>query len=109
LISITFVYILARTVFGVPFEGNLGVFALGCLLFLVTYLAQGLLISVVTRQQTIAPVEVAHRACSACLVHHIAMRAGRKLYWDPLAERFNNDDRANALLSRPQRPPYVLP
>ena len=62
-----------------------------------------------SRQQTIAPVEVAHRACSACLVHHIAMRAGRKLYWDPLAERFNNDDRANALLSRPQRPPYVLP
>src|SRR5208283_4915364 len=41
-------------VFGVPFEGNLGVFALGCILFLVTYLAQGLLISVLTRQQTIA-------------------------------------------------------
>jgi drug efflux transport system permease protein len=53
-VAITFVYILARTVFGVPFEGNLGVFALGCGLFLVTYLAQGLLISVVTRQQTIA-------------------------------------------------------
>jgi ABC-2 type transport system permease protein len=30
------------------------VFGLGLLLFLVTYLAQGLLISVVTRQQTIA-------------------------------------------------------
>ena len=59
-----------------------------------------------SRQQTIAPVEVGHRACSACLIHHIAMRANRKLYWDPLKERFKNDDAANALLSRPQRWPY---
>jgi predicted dehydrogenase len=61
-----------------------------------------------TRQQPIAPVEVAHRACSACLLHHIAMKAGRKLTWDPIRERFKNDDAANALLSRPQRPPYVV-
>jgi predicted dehydrogenase len=61
-----------------------------------------------TRKQPIAPVEVAHRACSACLLHHIAMKIHRKLYWDPLKERFENDDEANALLSRPQRPPYAL-
>jgi predicted dehydrogenase len=61
-----------------------------------------------TRKQPIAPVEVAHRACSACLLHHIAMKIHRKLYWDPLKERFKNDDEANALLSRPQRPPYAL-
>jgi predicted dehydrogenase len=61
-----------------------------------------------SRRQTIAPVEVAHRACSACLIHHIAMKAKRKLYWDPQRERFRNDDEANALLSRPQRPPYAL-
>jgi len=61
-----------------------------------------------SRQLPLAPVEVGHRACSACLLHHIAMRAERKLYWDPLKERFRNDDAANALLSRPQRPPYVL-
>lgn len=62
-----------------------------------------------SRKQPIAPVEVAHRACSACLLHHMAMKAKRKLYWDPLKERFKNDDDANALLSRPQRPPYVVP
>ena len=62
-----------------------------------------------SRQQPIAPVEVAHRACSACLIHHMAMKAKRKLHWDPLKERFKNDDEANALLSRPQRPPYALP
>jgi predicted dehydrogenase len=61
-----------------------------------------------TRRQPIAPAEVAHRSCSACLLHHIAMKAKRKLYWDPLKERFKNDDEANALLSRPQRPPYTV-
>jgi hypothetical protein len=61
-----------------------------------------------SRRQTIAPVEVAHRACSACLIHHMAMKLKRKLYWDPQRERFKNDDEANAMLSRPQRPPYAL-
>ncbi len=61
-----------------------------------------------TRQQPIAPVEIGHRACSTCLIHHIAMKAKRKLYWDPQRERFKNDDEANALLSRPQRAPYML-
>jgi hypothetical protein len=56
----------------------------------------------------IAPVEEAHRACSTCLVHHIAMKLGRKVYWDPVKEQFKNDDQANAMLSRPQRKPYVL-
>ncbi len=54
IVAVAFVYVLARTVFGIPFVGNLAVFGLGCLLFLMTYLAQGLLISVVTRKQTVA-------------------------------------------------------
>jgi len=62
-----------------------------------------------SRQQPIAPVEVAHRACTACLLHHMAMKLKRKLYWDPARERFKNDDEANGMLSRPQRPPYTLP
>jgi predicted dehydrogenase len=61
-----------------------------------------------TRKQPIAPVEVAHRACSACLLHHIAMKTKRRLHWDPIRERFRNDDEANAMLSRPQRPPYTI-
>jgi predicted dehydrogenase len=61
-----------------------------------------------SRQPPIAPVEVAHRSCSACLLHHIAMKAKRKLSWDPLRERFRNDDEANAMLSRPQRWPYTI-
>jgi predicted dehydrogenase len=61
-----------------------------------------------SRQQPIAPVEIAHRACSTCLLHHIAMKTKRKLFWDPDRERFRNDDEANAMLSRPQRWPYVI-
>jgi len=61
-----------------------------------------------SRRQPIAPVEVAHRSCSACLLHHIAMKLKRTLHWDPLKERFRNDDEANSMLSRPQRPPYTI-
>ena len=59
-----------------------------------------------SRQQPIAPVEVGHRSCSACLLHYIAMKLKRKVFWDPAKERFKNDDQANAMLSRPQRRPY---
>ena len=38
----------------------------------------------------------------------IAMKTKRRLFWDPVRERFKNDDEANAMLSRPQRSPYVI-
>ncbi|KAA6337002.1 Glucose--fructose oxidoreductase [termite gut metagenome] len=62
--------------------------------------------SIRTGQSNITPAEVAHRSCSVCLLQHIAMKLNRKLYWDPIQERFKNDDEANAMISRPQRPPY---
>ena len=34
------------------------------------------------------------------------MKTKRKLHWDPMKERFNNDEEANKMLSRPQRAPY---
>ena len=61
-----------------------------------------------TRKQPTAPVEIGHRACSTCLLHHIAMKAKRHLHWDPERERFINDDAANALLGRAQRSPYTF-
>ena len=61
-----------------------------------------------TRQTPLAPVEVGHRSCTACLLHHMAMKAGRTLHWDPMRERFKNDDEANTWLSRPQRWPYAI-
>lgn len=59
-------------------------------------------------KNTIAPVEEAHRACSACLLHHISMKLKRKLYWDPAKEQFKNDAEANRMLSRPQRKGYEV-
>ncbi|WP_276366640.1 Gfo/Idh/MocA family oxidoreductase [Chryseolinea sp. H1M3-3] len=56
----------------------------------------------------IAPVEEAHRSCSACLLHHIAMKLDRKIYWDPKKEQFKNDEEANRMLSRTQRPAYAV-
>lgn len=54
-----------------------------------------------------APAEVGHRACSTCLLHHIAMKTERRLRWDPKMERFIGDDAANAMLSRSQRRGYA--
>ena len=64
--------------------------------------------SIISRQQPIAPVEVGHRSCSTCLIHHIAMKIPRKLKWDPLNERFVDDDEANSMLNRPHRFPYLI-
>jgi predicted dehydrogenase len=61
-----------------------------------------------SRKKTIAPVEVAHRSCSVCLLGEIAMRLGKKLKWNPEQERFTNDDQANRMLSRPMRSPWHL-
>ena len=61
---------------------------------------------IISRKQPVVPVEVGHRACSVCLISHIAMKLDRKLYWDPIKEQFVNDREANSMLSRPQRHPY---
>ena len=64
--------------------------------------------SIRSHKQPIAPVEVAHRSCSTCLVHHIVMKLKRPVHWDPAREKFTNDEEANKLLARPQRAPYLV-
>lgn len=59
-------------------------------------------------QECIAPVEEAHRSCSACLLHHIAMKLNRKISWNPQTEQFINDPEATRLLRRPQRKGYEI-
>lgn len=61
-----------------------------------------------TRSPTYAPAETGHRTATICHIGNIAMILGRKLHWDPEAERFANDEQANAMLSRPMRAPWVL-
>jgi myo-inositol 2-dehydrogenase/D-chiro-inositol 1-dehydrogenase len=64
------------------------------------------LTSIRTRKPPATNAEIGHRSCSACLLAHAAMKLDRPLHWDPEAERFLNDEQANATLSRPQRKPY---
>jgi predicted dehydrogenase len=59
-----------------------------------------------SRKEPISPAEIGHRACTVCLLTHIAMKLGRKLHWDPDKEVFINDDEANSMLSRKQCYPY---
>lgn len=61
-----------------------------------------------TRRQTVAHAEAGHRTSSLCHLANISLLTGRKLRWDPAAERFQGDDRANALVGRAMRPPWSL-
>jgi predicted dehydrogenase len=61
-----------------------------------------------SRKAPICPADVGHRSASQCHLGVIAIRLGRKLNWDPVAERFAGDEEANGYLSRPMRKPYDL-
>ena len=61
-----------------------------------------------TRKEPIAPVEVGHRSNSVCIITHIAMKLGRKLQWNPQAERFVADEEANKMLDYAHRRPWTV-
>jgi len=62
--------------------------------------------SIISRKEPISPVEIGHRACTVCLISHIAMKIPGRLEWDPQTERFLNSEEANTMLRRPQRFPW---
>ncbi len=61
-----------------------------------------------TRSTPIAPPEVAHRSTTICHIGNICLRLGRKLKWDPQAERFVNDSEADSMMARAMRSPWRL-
>ena len=61
-----------------------------------------------TRSRTLEDAEVGHRSSSIGQLGYIACQVGRKLTWDPRAERFAGDDEANKLLDRPMRAPWTV-
>jgi hypothetical protein len=48
-------------------------------------------------------VETGHRSATVCHLANIGYKLRRKLIWDPVTERFTNDDAANALTTRKNR------
>ena len=61
-----------------------------------------------SRKDPIAPVEGGVQASYLGMIAEISIRLGRKLKWDPKAEKFVGDEEANALLSAPMRSPWHL-
>ncbi len=63
---------------------------------------------VMSREQPVAPVETAHRSITIAHLGNIAIRLGRDLKWDPVAEQIIGDEEANRMTSRPMRDPWKL-
>jgi len=61
-----------------------------------------------SRKDPYFPVDIGHRVATVCHLASISLRLGRKLKWDPKAERFEHDAEANRMLSRPMREPWKL-
>jgi predicted dehydrogenase len=62
-----------------------------------------------SRKDPYFPVDIGHRVSTVCHLGNLAIRLGRKLRWDPKAERFVKDKEANKLLTRPLRSPWKFP
>jgi len=61
-----------------------------------------------TRNPPISDVESQHRSATACHLGNLSMRLGRDLRWDARQEVFLDDDQANSLLRRAQRPGFEI-
>ncbi|MDO8587713.1 MAG: Gfo/Idh/MocA family oxidoreductase [Armatimonadota bacterium] len=62
-----------------------------------------------SRKPCICDAEIGHRSASVCHLGNISLRLnGRKLRWDPEAERFIGDEEANAYIKRPMRKPWRI-
>jgi predicted dehydrogenase len=61
-----------------------------------------------TREETVAPIENAHRSLTIAHLGNIAMLLERKVHWDPDRERFVDDPEADRMLTRAMRDPWHL-
>ena len=58
---------------------------------------------ILSRGETVAPVENGHRSNSACVLGSLSMLLGRKIRWNPNTEQIIGDDEASRMLRRPMR------
>jgi hypothetical protein len=61
-----------------------------------------------TRQTAGGNAESSHRVCTAMHLANIAIRMGRAIQYDPIAEQIIGDDQANRLVNIPMRAPWRL-
>lgn len=63
---------------------------------------------VLSREDPVAPCEVAHRSITLAHLGNIAMFLERDLRWDPAREQIEGDIEAQSMLNRPYRAPWRL-
>jgi predicted dehydrogenase len=61
-----------------------------------------------SRKAPICDVETGHRSATVCHLTNLGYQLRRPLRWDPVKERFENDDEANALVSQAMRAPWAI-
>jgi predicted dehydrogenase len=61
------------------------------------------------REQLGVEIEDGHLSSALCHLANLSYRLGRTLEFDPSREQFPGDDKANQLLTRQYRPPFVVP
>ena len=61
-----------------------------------------------TRETPGGNAEASQRVATILHLGNIAIRLGRKVEWDPVKERFVNDDEANRFVNLPMREPWHL-
>jgi predicted dehydrogenase len=69
---------------------------------------QDFLNCIASRDLPAADVEIGHRTATACHLANMAARVGRKIEWDPSAEKVVGDEDAAAMADRPYRGPWKL-
>ena len=63
---------------------------------------------IATRRRPCMDVEIGHRVTTWSHLGNIAYELGRKLQWDPVTERFPNDEEANRMLHVAYREPWRI-
>lgn len=64
--------------------------------------------SVISRKKFALNESNGHRSCSMVNLGVIALRLGRNLRFDPVKQRFIDDDGANRLIDQPMRDPWRI-
>lgn len=61
-----------------------------------------------TRRRPVAFHEIGHRTSTVCHLINLALLTGRRIVWDPEAERITNDECLNRMVEKPMRAPWRI-
>ncbi|MEO6916563.1 MAG: Gfo/Idh/MocA family oxidoreductase [Chitinophagaceae bacterium] len=60
------------------------------------------------RSEPVSDIETGHRSATVCNIGNIAYEIKRPLQWNPVTEKFKNDDEANKLLFRKMKKEWAV-